>query len=177
MKITSVKGYPIESNLIVKIDTDQGIYGIGEAGLAPQIPATMKVLDYFADWLVGRDASDIEGIWQALFRHTRRKEGIILISAISGIDMALWDIKGKSLNAPVWKLLGGKARERVSLYTHIGGTGIDETIELAVRARPLEIPKVKQAIDVHVRPDPPPSSTAQTGESSSSGHPGIPRQR
>ena len=131
MKITAIQGFPIESNLIVKIDTDEGLYGIGEAGMAPQIPATLKVLEYYSEWLVGRDPCDIELIWQSMFRHTRRKKGIVLISAISGIDMALWDIKGKAANLPVWALLGGKAREHVDVYTHVQAPTIEATVERA----------------------------------------------
>lgn len=134
MKITAVRGIPVESNLIVKIETDEGVYGIGEAGLAPQIPATRKVLDYYAEWLEGRDPGDIEGLWQELFRYTRRKEGIILMSALSGIDTALWDIKGKVLGAPVWKLLGGRARRRVPLYAHVDGKSPGEAAEHAAAA-------------------------------------------
>ena len=134
MKITAVRGFPIESNLVVKVETDEGLCGVGEAGLAPQIPATMKVLDYYAEWLVGRDPGDIEGIWQELFRHTRRKEGIILISAVSGIDMALWDIKGKASGLPVWALLGGRARKHVPLYTHIQAPTYGETAARGVKA-------------------------------------------
>lgn len=134
MIITAVRGIPVESNLIVKVETDEGIFGIGEAGMAPQIPATCKVLEYYAEWLVGRDPLDIEGIWQELFRWTRRKEGIVLISAVSGIDMALHDIKGKALGVPVWQILGGRARDRVALYAHIRGTTPEETRDGAVAA-------------------------------------------
>lgn len=134
MKITAIKGFPIAGNLIVKVQTDEGIYGVGEAGMAPPIPATMKMLEYYAEWLVGREADDIEGIWQELFRYTRRKEGIVMISAISGIDMALWDIKGKALGVPVWRLLGGKAREKTMLYAHVQGPTIDATCKNAQAA-------------------------------------------
>ena len=134
MKITAVRGIPVESNLIVKVETDEGLYGIGEAGMAPQIPATMKVLEYYQEWLVGRDPGDIELIWQELFRHTRRKEGIVLVSAISGIDVALWDIKGKACGLPVWSLLGGRARQRVQLYAHVQGSTLEATVERARRA-------------------------------------------
>lgn len=147
MKITAIKGFAVESNLIVKVETDEDIYGIGEAGMAPQIPATIKVLDYYAEWLVGRDPGDIEGLWQELFRHTRRKEGIILISAISGIDMALWDIKGKTLGVPVWKLLGGKAREQVFLYAHVQGENIEATCERAQSAVEAGYPMVRFGFD------------------------------
>ena len=137
----------MESNLIVKVETDEGVYGIGEAGMAPQIPATMKVLDYYAGWLVGRDPGDIEGLWQELFRYTRRKEGIILISAISGIDMALWDIKGKALGVPVWQLLGGKAREKVLLYSHVQGPNIEATCAKAQSAVEAGFPMVRFGFD------------------------------
>jgi L-alanine-DL-glutamate epimerase-like enolase superfamily enzyme len=128
MHITSIKSYPIDTNLIVKVETGEGIYGIGEAGVAVQTQATMKVLEFFEEWLIGRDPMDIEGLWQELFRYTRRKEGTLLCAAISGIDMALWDIKGKALNVPVWQLLGGKARDRVRLYAHIVGQDDEELI-------------------------------------------------
>lgn len=134
MRITGIRGIPVESNLIVRVDTDEGVYGIGEAGMAPQIPATVKVLEYYADWLVGEDPADIERIWQSMFRHTRRKEGIVLISAISGIDMALWDIKGKAAALPVWSLLGGRARDHVELYAHVHGPTIEATVEAAQAA-------------------------------------------
>ena len=134
MIIAAIKGIPVESNLIVKVETDEGIYGVGEAGMAPQIPATMKVLEYYSEWLVGQDPANIELIWQSLFRHTRRKEGIVLISAISGIDMALWDIKGKVAGLPVWSLLGGKARERVAVYAHVQAPTIEGTVERAMAA-------------------------------------------
>lgn len=131
MRITNVRGIAVDSNLIVKVETDEGLYGIGEAGMAPQIPATQKVLAYFAEWLAGRDPDDIEGLWQELFRYTRRKEGIILSSAVSGIDTALWDIKGKALGVPVWRILGGRARSRVPLYAHVGGASPEATAERA----------------------------------------------
>ena len=134
MKIRSIKGIPVETNLIVKVDTDEGVYGVGEAGVAVQVPATMKVLDYYAEWLVGRDPLATEELWQQMFRYSRRKEGSIICAAIAGIDMALWDIKGKALGAPVWQLLGGKVRDRVRLYAHIGGKNTDEVIERSVAA-------------------------------------------
>ncbi len=134
MRITAINGIPVESSVIVKVKADEGTYGVGEAGMAPQIPATMKILAYYAEWLVGQDPGDIELIWQSLFRHTRRKEGILLISAISGIDMALWDIKGKVAGLPVWSLLGGKARKRVPLYAHVQAPTIEGTVERAEMA-------------------------------------------
>ena len=134
MKIRSIKGIPVETNLIVKVDTDEGVYGVGEAGVAVQVPATMKVLDYYAEWLVGRDALATEDLWQQMFRYSRRKEGSIICAAIAGIDMALWDIKGKALGVPVWQLLGGKVRDRVRLYAHIGGENTDEVIERSAAA-------------------------------------------
>jgi len=134
MRVVSLKSYPIDTNLLVKVETDEGLYGIGEAGVAVQTAATSQVLEYFSEWLVGRDPLDTEGLWQEMFRYPRRKEGSLLSAALSGIDMALWDIKGKALGAPVWKLLGGKARNRVALYAHVGGGSAKETAENALGA-------------------------------------------
>jgi len=129
MRISRIDTFPVDTNLIVKIETSDGLYGIGEAGLAPQVEATVKVVEHFKDWVIGRHCMDTEGIWQELFRYTRRKEGSIICSGLSGIDMALWDIKGKALGVPVYQLLGGKARDRVELYAHIGGGKPEDVAE------------------------------------------------
>lgn len=81
MKIAGIQGFPVESNLIAKIDTDEGLCGIGEAEMASQIPATLKALEYYSEWKMGRNPCDIVLLWQSMFRHTRLKEEIIVISA------------------------------------------------------------------------------------------------
>ncbi|HEX6971566.1 MAG TPA: enolase C-terminal domain-like protein, partial [Limnochordia bacterium] len=132
MRITAVRCFPIETNLIVKVETDEGIYGLGEGSLAAQVPATVAVIASFAEWLTGKDPGDIEHLWQGLFRYTRRKEGIVLLAALSAIDMALWDIKGKALGVPVYELLGGRVRDKVRVYQNPGGGTPEEMAERAV---------------------------------------------
>jgi len=119
----------------VKVNTDDGIFGVGEAYSAGPDRSTAETIDYFADWLVGMDPMDIEGIWQKLYIGSRFPGGSIVYSALSGIDHALWDIKGKALNVPVYQLLGGKCRDRIRVYQNPGGSTPEETIENALSLR------------------------------------------
>ena len=104
--------------LFVKIDTDDGITGIGECSGWPRVVET-AVKD-LAALLIGEDPRDIERLWQKLYvgQMGHGMTGTVGTGAIAGLEMALWDIKGKALNTPVWNLLGGKTRERVRLYAH-----------------------------------------------------------
>ncbi len=120
MKITGVKTYvvsPGKRNYIyVRIDTDEGIHGIGEAySVGPDL-ATAETIKYFADWLIGQDPTRPEYIWTMLFNYSRFPGGSIVNSAISGIDFALWDITAKALGVPVYKLFGGPSRDKVWIY-------------------------------------------------------------
>ncbi|MBC7238093.1 MAG: hypothetical protein H5T69_19795, partial [Chloroflexi bacterium] len=105
----------------VKVRTNEGIYGIGEAYSVGPDRATAETIDYFAEWLQGMDPLDIEGIWQKLYIGSRFPGGSVINSAISGIDHALWDLKGRVLNTPVYQLMGGKCRERIQVYQNPGG--------------------------------------------------------
>src|ERR1035437_9092253 len=114
MQITRIKtfvvGMPGHNVILVKIETDEDLFGIGEASLAGRDQGVLGVLRHFETLLVGRDPSRIEDIWQELYRNTFWRGGPILMSAISGIDIALWDLKGKRLNAPIYDLLGAFSR-------------------------------------------------------------------
>src|SRR5947209_5901439 len=138
MKITNLKrfvvGMPGHNVILVKIETDEGLYGIGEASLAGCDRGVLGVLDHFAPLLVGRDPGKIEDVWQELYRNTFWRGGPTLLSALSGIDIALWDLKGKRLNAPIYDLLGGPTRERVRVYTHLNSQSDDQLCEQAVAA-------------------------------------------
>ncbi len=139
MKITGIETYLVEvgrRNLcFVKVSTDEGISGVGEAySVGPDL-ATAQVVDYFQDWLIGLDPLDIEGIWQRVYLGSRFPGGAVLLSALSGIDHALWDIKGKALGVPVYQLLGGKCRDRIRVYQNPGGTTPAETLENALRLK------------------------------------------
>ena len=133
MRITDLKVYPRHSpehraNLsLVKIETDSGLDGWGSVSLSGKEEATAECARTFKDWLVGRDPFDIEHIWQDLFRGSFWRGGPVIMTAISGIDTALWDLKGKALNTPVYNLLGGKARQKVRFYRHAGGPETDES--------------------------------------------------
>src|SRR5690242_8819055 len=126
MKITALKTVVVNAEMrnwvFVKIETDTpGLYGWGEASLEWKTRAVVGAVEDFAVMLLGQDPLRIEHIFQTLYRHSFWRVGAIGLSAISGIDQALWDIKGKYLNQPVYELLGGRVRDRVRMYTHLGG--------------------------------------------------------
>ena len=121
IKITGVKTFVVRQKVYVKILTNKGVTGLGECwiqSLAQTVDAAIRDLGRI---LIGRDPTNIEFIWQALFRWPRQRGGSILNGAISAIDIALWDILGKVLDTPIYKCLGGAARDKIRLYCHAGG--------------------------------------------------------
>ena len=121
MKIARIDQYfPRPRMRLVKITTDDGIVGWGESTLEGKPRSTMAAVDEMADYLVGKDPLRIEHHWQHIYRSAFFRGGAIAMSALSGIDQALWDIAGKFYNAPVYKLLGGPTRDRVRVYAHWG---------------------------------------------------------
>jgi galactonate dehydratase len=138
MKITAIEVYLTlvgRRNVpFVRVLTDQGIHGTGEAYSAGPDLATAKAIDYLSEWLIGRDPRDVEGLWHLMYDASRFPGGSLLNAAISGIEHALWDIKGKALNVPVYQLVGGKCRDKVRVYQSISG---DTPDALADHARKL----------------------------------------
>jgi galactonate dehydratase len=122
VKITNIESYPVWNNtwnfVFVVVDTDEGIYGVGEAGSPGREQAVMGLIEHFKPMLIGQDPSRIEHIWQSLFRGFFFPAQRLESAAISAIDMALWDIKGKALGVPVYDLLGGRVRDKVVCYPH-----------------------------------------------------------
>jgi len=116
---------------IVKVITDDpGLYGIGSVSDVNHTPTVMAAIDeVMAPSLVGRDASHIEDIWQSTYTSAYWRNGSILNTALAGIDMALWDIKGKQAGMPVYQLLGGPCRTAVPCYAHAGGHDLDALVE------------------------------------------------
>ena len=106
--------------LFVKIETDQDVHGWGEAALVVQTPTIAQAVTMLSPLLIGENPSNIEYLWQKMFLFHRYRGGVILNSAISAIDQALWDIKGKVLGAPVYQLLGGAVRTRIRTYSGAG---------------------------------------------------------
>ncbi|MGB5512595.1 MAG: mandelate racemase/muconate lactonizing enzyme family protein [Woeseiaceae bacterium] len=120
MKITDIKAYPVwvgHRNLcLVKVETDEGIYGWGESGVSSRELAVIGAIKHFREFLIGKDASRIGAIWQELYRGQYFEGGRILTGAISAIDIALWDIAGKALGVPIYRLLGGKQRDHIQCF-------------------------------------------------------------
>lgn len=135
MKITAIKPYPLwgggRNFMFVKVETDEGIYGIGESGLTWKELAVAETVNHLAHKLIGEDPMRIEHIWQLMLRGGFFPGGKILCSAMSAIDIALWDIKGKALGVPVYNLLGGLVRQKVVCYPHIYGANAEQLVENA----------------------------------------------
>ncbi len=133
MKITNVEAFPVwggfRNFLFVVVDTDEGVYGVGESGVTGRELAIMGAIEHFKPLLIGQDPARIEHIWQMLYRGGFFPAERILASAISAIDIALWDIKGKALGVPIYELLGGRVRDKVVCYPHNGGYDIGALIE------------------------------------------------
>ena len=121
--------------LFVRIETSEGIVGWGEASLEGHAEAVEGAFESLRDRFLGMDAGQIEDIWQLAYRLGFYRGGPVLMSALSGLDQALWDIKGKSLGVPVWQLLGGRVRNKVQAYAWIGGDSPSEVVEQAQQRR------------------------------------------
>ena len=132
MKITAVKPYPINvgsgSQLVVKIETDSEIYGWGASGLSGREYAVVGALKHYAPLIIGRNPMEIGAIWQDLYRGQYFEGGRVLTAAISAIDIALHDIKGKALGVPVYDLLGGKQRNFVPCFASVRFSTLEELI-------------------------------------------------
>jgi galactonate dehydratase len=129
VKITNIECYPVwggqRNFLFVVVDTDEGIYGVGEAGITGRELAVMGAVEHFKPLLIGQDPGRIEHIWQILYRGGFFPAQRIQTAAISAIDIALWDIKGKALGVPIYDLLGGLVRDKVVCYPHNVGHGME----------------------------------------------------
>ena len=133
MKITEAKVIitsPGRNFVSLKICTDEGLYGVGDATLnGRELAVSSYLKDHIVPLLVGRDPHQIEDIWQFLYRGAYWRKGPVTMTAISAVDMALWDIKAKAAKMPLYQLLGGKSRSGVMVYGHANGDSIEETVE------------------------------------------------
>jgi len=122
MKIKSYELFQVPPRwLFLKIETDEGIIGWGEPVIEGKAATVKAAVIELMEALIGKDPMDIESHWNTMYRGGFYRGGPILMSAIAGIDQALWDIKGKFYNAPVYQLLGGKCRDKIKVYSWIGG--------------------------------------------------------
>ena len=130
MKITDAKVFvtsPGRNFVTLKIYTDEGITGVGDCTLnGRELSVKSYLEDHLVPCLIGRDASQIEDIWQYFYRGAYWRRGPVTMAAIGAIDVALWDIKGKALNTPVYNLLGGRSRKGVLVYGHASGADLAE---------------------------------------------------
>ena len=135
MKITDIKPFPVwvshRNQLVVKVETDEGIYGWGESGLSSRELAVVGAVKHYREFLIGRDPMRIGALWQEMYRSQYFEGGRALTGAISAIDIALHDIVGKALNVPVYQLLGGKQREAVPCFATTGASTVEGLIENA----------------------------------------------
>ncbi len=131
MRITDVRIFPVAQFVYVKIYTDDGLDGLGEASLSGRSLSVVEALKAIKPLLIGQDATRIEFIWQDIFRGTFWRGGPVLQSALAGIDIALWDLAGKKLGVPTFRLLGGAARDRVLLYRHVACDNVKNMVNHA----------------------------------------------
>ena len=139
MVITDIKCFPVwfhRNQLVVKVETDEGIYGLGESGLSGREKAVMGAIDHFRQWIVGKDPMRTGALWQEMYRSQYFEGGRVLTAAQSAIDIALYDIKGKALGVPVYELIGGKHRDSVPCF-----------ISLSAPTDPEETENVRRLID------------------------------
>ena len=161
MKITALKTYLVAPRwLFLKVETDAGLSGWGEPVLEGHAETLAAKIAELADMVIGRDPRHVEDIWQMLYRNGCYRGGPVLMSAISGLDTALWDIKGRALGVPVHELLGGPVRQSVRSYCWIGGDRPSGLIAGAIKLRDQGFDAVKfniceelQIVDTYAKVD------------------------
>ncbi len=139
MKVTDVKTFVTDcfrtNWVFVKVYTDEGIEGVGEATLEYKEKALVGAVEHIKEYLVGKDPRDIELHWHTIYRDAYWRGGAVLMSALSAVETAMWDILGKSLGVPVYQLLGGKIRDKVRIYVNGWFAGAKEPEEFGEKAR------------------------------------------
>ncbi|OLS40780.1 galactonate dehydratase [Bacillus sp. MRMR6] len=152
MKITRLETLHVQPRwMFLKVHTDEGIVGYGEPiveGHAHTVETAIRELETY---LIGQDPLKIEHHWQAMYRGGFYRGGPILVSAISGIEQALWDIKGKYYNLPIYEMLGGACRDKIRMYAHCHGDSIQEAVDLALKRKSQGFTAIKIALDAPVQ--------------------------
>jgi mannonate dehydratase len=140
MKITNARVIvcsPGRNFVTLKIETDEGLTGIGDATLnGRELSVVSYLTEHVIPCLIGRDAHQIEDIWQYLYKGAYWRRGPVTMSAIAAVDTALWDIKAKAGNMPLYQMLGGRSRNGVMVYGHANGSDIAHTVDEVLRYKP-----------------------------------------
>ena len=139
MKVTRIKSFPVvdaerRTYFIVKVETDEGIHGLGEAGIRFWGSAIEKAVEHLSELVIGQDPFGTERLWQHMYRSSFFPADKVYSCAISAIDIALWDIKAKAVGIPVYKLLGGPVRDKVVCYPHTQGKDDAELVQRCMKA-------------------------------------------
>lgn len=134
MKITDIRCLYFGNSMLVKVDTDDGVCGYGEATFTARQRSVEEMVMRLGQFLIGQDPLRTDFLWYDMLRGTARRGGYIIMTGISGIDEALWDIKGKAYGVPVYQLLGGRQRDRIAVYKHINGQTTEALVESAKQA-------------------------------------------
>lgn len=135
MQITKMETFLVRPRwLFLKIHTDEGFVGLGEPILEGRPLTVAKAVEKLEEYLIGKDPSRVMHHWQAMYKHAFYRGGPILTSALSGVEQALWDLTGKALGVPIYKLLGGPLRDRIRVYSHCGGSNPEEAAQAAREA-------------------------------------------
>jgi galactonate dehydratase len=133
MKISDIKTFAVwvgsRNQLLIKVETDEGLYGWGESGLSGRELAVIGAVNHFREFLIGRDARNIGALWQEMYRSQYFEGGRVLTAAISAIDIALYDLNAKALGVPVYQLLGGKQRDVIPCFAHTAAHSEAQLIE------------------------------------------------
>ncbi len=139
LKVTGLKTFVVNVGSVnwvfVKIYTNQGLTGLGEGSVTSKEATIAEAIREHERYLVGKDPTAIERHWQAMFRYPRWRGGPVLNSAISAVEIALWDILGKAVGLPIYRLLGGACRDRIRMYVHSGGRTPEEAARSALAAK------------------------------------------
>ncbi|MGW9452777.1 galactonate dehydratase [Streptomyces sp. NPDC055632] len=152
MKITSLRTYLVAPRwCFLRVDTDEGITGWGEPVVEGRAHTVAAAVDELSEYLVGQDPLRIEDHWQVLTKGGFYRGGPVLSSAVAGIDQALWDIAGKALGVPVWQLLGGNVRDRIRVYSWIGGDRPTDVAEAAAARRAEGFTAIKMNASAQLR--------------------------
>lgn len=139
MKVSDIRAFTVDcfrtNWVFVKVYTDEGVTGVGEGTLEYKEKAFLGALEHIREYLQGQNPLDIEKHWHHIYRDAYWRGGPVLMSALSAVEMALWDILGKTLNVPVWQLLGGKVNDKVRIYVNGWFAGAKEPEEFGEKAR------------------------------------------